>query len=755
MKLKAVCMLGTIAASAACAEAADCANLTPSAAAPAAAAPAQDSLPQDPLAQDPLVEAKPPPEQVNPLLIDSALPCGAPDFLVLRDEHFVPALERGMTEAMAEVREIADNPAPPTFENTLEAWERSGRLLDRARRLLTQLNNADGNKTRQQISRDMAPRLAAHDDAVLLDAALYRRIAALYQQRDSLALTAEQDRLLERRHTAMLRAGAALPQDHQRRLRDINQRLAILRNRFQDNFTDDATAFVHHVTDAEQLRGLSQDLVTQAAETARERGFETGWAFTLGEPMVFGVLREADHRALRETLYTAYKNRGNNGNEFDNNALAGEIAALRAEAAQLLGFKSHAHYVAADNMAGHPDAIMEMLTQLWSPALRNARLEAERLQQQIDAEGAAHRLEAWDWWYYAERVRAAEFDLDEDQLRPYFELNRVRDGAFLLAHRLWGVSFHARDDIPGYHPDVQVFEMRDAQGHGGGLLYMDFLARPNKRFGAWMSAFQVQSHLLETAPVVTNTSNFGPAVRDEPVLLTYEQATTLFHEFGHAIHGLFSEVTYPSFSGTAVARDFVELPSQLLENWVAQPEMLAEFAHHHATGEPIASQLVEKLRAAQQFNEGFAATEYLASALVDMAWHLRGPDAPVIEDAIAFEQQVMRDYGLIPQILPRHRSTHFSHIFPGGYSAGYYSYIWAAVLDADAFEAFREQGLFDRELGERLRREVLSVGGAREPMQAYIDFRGAPPATEPLLRRRGLMPMENDEEQINAVEGHR
>ena len=462
MKLKAVCMLGTIAASAACTEAADRANLPASAAPLAAAALAADPLLQDPLAQHPLADSSPPPEQINPLLIDSVLPYGAPDFLMLRDEHFVPALQHGMIEAMAEIRRVADNPAPPTFENTLEAWERSGRLLDRARRLFTQLNNADGNKTRQQISRDMAPRLAAHDDAVLLDAALYRRIAALYQQRDSLALSAEQDRLLERRHTAMLRAGAALPQDHQRRLRDINQRLATLRNSFQDNFTDDATAFVHHVTEAEQLRGLSKDLVTQAAETARERGFETGWAFTLGEPMVFGVLREADHRSLRETLYAAYKNRGNNGNEFDNNALAGEIAALRAEAAQLLGFESHAHYIAADNMAGHPDAIMEMLTQLWSPALRNARLEAERLQQQIDAEGAGHRLEAWDWWYYAERVRAAEFDLDEDQLRPYFELNRVRDGAFLLAHTLWGVSFHACEDIPGYHPDVQVFEMRDA-----------------------------------------------------------------------------------------------------------------------------------------------------------------------------------------------------------------------------------------------------------------------------------------------------
>lgn len=678
----------------------------------------------------------------NPLLAASTLPYGAPDFARLRDEHLLPAIEQGIREAREEIRAITDNPEPPTFENTLEAWERSGQLLSRARRVFSQLNSADGNEARRAIARETAPLLAAHDDAILLDPALFARVAALYQARESLALTAEQARLLERRHTQMLRAGAGLPESDQARLREINQALATLRNQFQDNFRDDGAAFVHVVRDRHALAGLSADLVSRAATEARERDLEDAWAFTLAEPVVFGVLREADDRGLRETLYRAYKNRGNNGNEFDNNALAGRIVSLRAERAALLDHPSHAHFIAEDNMAGHPDAVMEMLERLWTPALANARREAERLQQQIDAEGGDFELAPWDWWYYAERVRAAEYAFDEDQLRPYLELGRVRDGAFELATELWGVSFRRRDDIPGYHPEVQVFEMLDGEGRGMGLLYMDFLARPSKRFGAWMSAFQVQSSLLDTAPIVTNTSNFGPATEGEPVLLSFSQARTLFHEFGHAVHGLFSDVRYPSLSGTAVARDFVELPAQLLENWVPEPEMLARFAVHHETGEPMPLALVDALRAARRFNEGFAATEYLASSLVDMAWHLRGSAAPPVEDAIAFEDEVMRDYGLIPQILPRHRSTHFSHIFPGGYSAAYYSYIWAQVLDADAFEAFREQGLFDRELGERLRQTILSVGGSRDPMEAYLEFRGAPPAIEPLLERRGLQPVD-------------
>lgn len=681
----------------------------------------------------------------NPLLAPSALPYGAPDFTHLRDEHLLPAIEQGMREAREEIRAIAENPEPPTFGNTLEAWERSGQQLSRVRRVFSQLNAADGNETRQAIAREVAPLLAAHDDAILLDPALFARVAVLYEDRDALALSAEQMRLLERRYTQMVRAGASLPETSQARLREINQELATLQNRFQDNFRDDAATFAHVLHDRESLAGLSPDLVSRAGADARERGFDGAWAFTLAEPVVFGVLREAEDRGLRETLYRAYKNRGNNGNEFDNNALAGQIAALRAERAALLDFPSHAHFIADDNMAGHPDAVMEMLDQLWTPALANARREAERLQQQIEREGGDFALAPWDWWFYAERVRAAEYAFDEDQLRPYLELGRVRDGAFDLAAQLWGVSFERREDIPGYHPEVEVFEMFDADGRGMGLLYMDFLARSSKRFGAWMSAFQVQSGLLDTAALVTNTSNFGPATEGEPVLLSFDQARTLFHEFGHAVHGLFSDVRYPSLSGTAVARDFVELPAQLLENWVPEPEMLARFALHHETGEPMPIELVEALGAARRFNEGFAATEYLASSLVDMAWHLRGSAAPLIDDAIAFEDDVMREHGLIPQILPRHRSTHFSHIFPGGYSAGYYSYIWAQVLDADAFEAFREQGLFDRELGEHLRRTILAVGGSRDPMEAYFEFRGAAPAIEPLLERRGLQPVEQPE----------
>ncbi|MCC5868245.1 MAG: M3 family metallopeptidase [Gammaproteobacteria bacterium] len=675
----------------------------------------------------------------NPLLDASTLPYGAPDFTRLRDEHFEPAMEQGMAAALTEIRRIADNPEPATFDNTLTAWERSGEVLERAQRVFFQLNSADGNDARQAVAREMAPRLAAHEDAILLDPALFARVQSLYQQRDRLELTSEQARLLERRYSAMLRAGAALPEDGRARMREINQDLARLGNQYQDNFRDDGAAFHHHVSDPAHVAGLPDDLLERAATEAQSRGHESGWAFTLAEPVVFGVLESADHRPLREAIYRAYKNRGNNRNEFDNSRIAGEMAALRAERAELLGFGSHAHFVADDNMAGHPDTIMEMLERLWAPGLANARAEAERLQQQVDAAGDDFKLAPWDWWYYAEAVRSDAYDFDSEALRPYFELNRVRDGAFLLAERLWGVSFQARDDIPVYHPDVQVFEMFDTDGRGMGLVYFDFLARPSKRFGAWMSSFQLQSRLRGTAPIVTNTSNFGPASNDDPVLLSYEQARTLFHEFGHAVHGLFSDVNFPSLSGTAVARDFVELPAQLLENWVPEPALLSEFARHYETGEPIPTELVEAMLAAQRFNEGFAVTEYLASSLVDMAWHTRDASAPIIEDAIAFEDRVMAGHGLIPQILPRHRSTHFSHIFPGGYSAGYYSYIWAQVLDADAFEAFREQGLFDRQLGQRLRESVLAVGGSRDPMEAYLEFRGATPSIRPLLERRGLV----------------
>ena len=680
-----------------------------------------------------------PASATNPLLLESTLPYGAPDFIALRDEHFQPALEQGMAQALNEIRRIADNPEPASFDNTLAAWERSGAQLERTQRVFFQLNNADGNDARQAVAREMAPRLAAHEDAILLDAALFARVQSLHEQRDHLELTAEQARLLERRHSAMLRAGAALPQDSQARLREINQQLASLANSYQDNFREDGAAFHQHVSDPSHLTGLPEDLLDRAASEAQARGHESGWAFTLAEPVVFGVLGSADHRPLREAIYRAYKNRGNNGNEFDNSRIAGEIAALRAERAGLLGFASHAHFVTDDNMAGHPDTVMEMLERLWAPGLANARAEVRRLQQQIDAQGGDFELAAWDWWYYAEAVRAEEYAFDSGALRPYFELNRVRDGAFLLAERLWGVSFQARDDIPVYHPDVQVFEMFDTDGRGMGLVYFDFLTRPSKRFGAWMSSFQVQSRLRDTAPIITNTSNFGPASGDDAVLLTYEQARTLFHEFGHAVHGLFSDVSFPSLAGTAVARDFVELPAQLLENWLPEPSMLSEFARHHETGAPIPAELLEAMLGAGRFNEGFAVTEYLASSLVDMAWHTRGADAPIIDDAIAFEDQVMAERGLVPQILPRHRSTHFSHIFPGGYSAGYYSYIWAEVLDADAFEAFREQGLFDRELGQRLRDTVLAVGGSRDPMGAYLEFRGAEPTIQPLLQRRGLL----------------
>jgi peptidyl-dipeptidase Dcp len=684
-------------------------------------------------------------ESTNPLLAPSPLPHGAPDFARLRDSHFAPAFEKTIADHRAAVRAIADNDAPPTFANTVEALERSGRALERVHRVFMQLDAADTNPERQALNRRFAPILAAHDDAILLDQALFARIRTLYDQRAALAPDSEQRMLLERHHLRFVRAGAALPEASRERLRAINQRIASAMAEFGDNVRDDTAAFVHLVTDEAAVAGLPADVIDRAREEASVRGHAGAFAFTLQEPVVFAVLHHANHRPLREALYAAYKNRGNNGNAYDNNRLAGEIAQLRAEAASLLGYATHADYALADAMAGTPQAAVEMLERVWPAALANARREAERLQRQIESDGDDFVLAPWDWWYYAERVRRAEYAFDENALRPYLPLARVRDGAFLLAQRLFGLQFAERADLPAWHPDVQVFEVNDAAGGSLGLIYMDFLTRPSKRFGAWMTSFQVQSHLLGDSAIVTNTLNCGRATDGEPVLLSFEQARILFHEFGHALHGLLSDVRYPSLSGTAVARDFVELPSQLNENWLATPELLREIGRHHETDEPVPEALIAQLLASRQFNEGFAATEYLASALVDMAWYRRAAGEPAITDAIAFENEVVARIGLIPEILPRHRSTHFGHIFAGGYAAGYYSYIWAEVLDADVFDAFRESGLFDPALGERLRATLLSRGRSVDPMDAFVSFRGRTPSPQPLLRRRGLLPAQVDD----------
>jgi peptidyl-dipeptidase Dcp len=676
----------------------------------------------------------------NPFLTPSPLPWGFPDFSRIREEHFEPAFATGMAEQRAEVDAITASPGPPTFEGTVVALERSGATLRRVSAVFFALAGSLATPGIRAVEAEVAPRLAAHTDAIMLDAGLFARLDALHERRADLGLDPESLRLLERRHRDAVRAGARLGPADQERLRALNAELAVLCAEFGTRLLADTNDSAVLVEDPARLTGLADGAVSAAARAAAERGQPGAYLITLVLPTGQPVLSRLTDRELREQVHLASIERGARGNDNDTRELVLRIATLRSERAHLLGHPHHASWVVEIGMAGTVDAVDAMLAELVPAAVRNAEAELAELSTQ-----AGFTVEAWDRAFVAERVRRDRFDLELDALRPYLELERVlHDGVFFAAGQLYGLRFAERHDLPVYHPDVRVFDVFDGPEDGApalGLFVADLYARETKRGGAWMNSFVSRSRLLGTRPVVINTLNVARPGEGEPTLLTVDEVRTLFHEFGHALHGLLSDVVYPTFAGTAVPRDFVEYPSQVNEMWLTDPTVLGSYARHHETGEAIPAELVEHWQAARRFGEGFATTEYLAAAVLDLAWHRlgRGDVAGGADPVPEFETTALTRAGLaVPAVPPRYRSTYFNHVFAGAYSAGYYSYIWSEVLDADTVEWFRENGGLCRANGDVLRRALLARGGAVDPMEAYREFRGRDPEIAPLLARRGL-----------------
>ncbi|MFC4728915.1 M3 family metallopeptidase [Coralloluteibacterium thermophilus] len=677
----------------------------------------------------------------NPFFAPSPLQYQYPQFDRIRDEHFAPAFERGMADNLAEVQAIAGNSEPPTFENTIVALERAGEILGRVSTVFFALNGTDTNDTLRALQTEIAPKLAAHRDSILLDPALFARIETLHEQRDSLGLDAESRRLLERYYTDFVRAGAKLSEADKETLRGINGELAALQTRFTQNVLHEVNASGVLVDTREELAGLSEAAIGAAADAATARGEEGKYLITLQNTTGQPPLASLENRALRQRIFEASINRNSRGGDYDNRETISRIAKLRAERAALLGYPNHAAYQLEEATAGTVDAVNTRMNELAPAAVRNARAEAADLQKMIAAEGGDFELQPWDWAYYAEKVRAERYAIDDAQLRPYFELTNVlENGVFFAAEKLYGLTFKRRTDLPVYNPDVLVYEVFDANGESMALFTGDFYARPSKRGGAWMNAWVGQSHLRGTRPVISNNQNIPKPPAGQPTLMTFDEVTTMFHEFGHALHGMFSDVTYPRFAGTAVPRDFVEYPSQVNEMWATWPEVLANYAKHHETGEPIPQELLDKVIASEQFNQGYATTEYLASAMLDQAWHQKtAAELPDADGVLGFEADALRAAGIdFAPVPPRYRTPYFSHTWGGGYSAGYYSYIWSEVLDADAVEWFKENGGLTRENGDHFRATLLSRGGSKDAMELFRDFRGRDAEIAPLLKRRGL-----------------
>ncbi|GAB3031849.1 M3 family metallopeptidase [Spirosoma pulveris] len=682
----------------------------------------------------------------NPFSSAYTTPFGVPPFDLIKPEHFEPAIEEGIRQQTAEIETITKQKAAPSFANTIEALEASGDLLQRVNTVLGNLNGANTNDQLQKIAQTVAPKLAKHNDDIMLNPALFGRVKSVYDSRAKLKLSGDQQRLLEKMYKNFVRNGAALTADKQNRLRQINGEVSVLTLKFGQNLLAENNAYTLVIDKADDLSGLPASVVAAAAEEAKKRKL-TGskWVFTLQNPSIMPFLQYADNRALREQLLKAYLERGNHNDEHDNKAIMAKMVSLRAEKAQLLGYDNHAAYVLEESMAQTPDKVAQLLNQLWSATVPVAKQEAAELQAMMDKDANLSRngnpqLASWDWRYYAEKLRKEKFALDEQELRPYFSLESVREGIFMLTNRLYGLRFERRTDIPVYHEEAMAYEVKESDGRHIGIIYMDFFPRASKRGGAWMTSYRRQEvdNGKKIAPVVSIVCNFSKPTGDAPALLTLNETSTFFHEFGHALHGLLSNVHYGSQSGTSVPRDFVELPSQIMENWAVEPEMLRLFGKHYKTGAVIPDALVDKIKRSSLFNQGFETSEYLAASLLDMAYHTLKPDQTPT-DVLAFEKQAMDKIGLIDQIPPRYRSTYFQHIFSGGYSAGYYSYIWSAVLDADAFEVFKQKGLFDAKSAQSFRKNVLEKGGTEDPMTLYRKFRGAEPDIKPLLRRRGLM----------------
>jgi peptidyl-dipeptidase Dcp len=689
----------------------------------------------------------------NPLLTESSLPYHIPPFDKIKDEHFVPAIEAGMRDQLKEIEPIANSSEKATFDNTIVALERTGQLLDRAQRTFSNLNACDTNPARQKIDKEMAPKLAAHRDEIFLNPKLFARVQELYDNRNNLGLDPESAYLLERYYKDFVRAGAKLSDADKEKLKKINAELATLQTQFEQNVLKEKNASSVVVDRKEDLRGLSDNQmasVTAAAKAEHKEGkFVIQMQNTTGQPL----LGSLQGRLLRERIMQASLTRNSHGGEFDTRNIVMRTAQLRAEKAKLLGYANWAAYQLEDQTAHDVPTVNTLLSDLAPPAVANAKREATDMQKIVDQEKGGFQIASWDWPFYSEKVRKARYAFDESELRPYYELNHViLDGVFFAAGKLYGLTFKERHDIPVYLPDVRVFEVYDRDGKPLALFLGDYYARPSKRGGAWMNAYVQQSDLFGTKPVVANHLNIPKPPPGEPTLLTHDEVRTAFHEFGHALHGMFSKVKYPRFSGTSVPRDFVEYPSQVNEMWATWPEVLKNYAKHYKTGEPIPQALLDKVIAAEKFNQGYKTTEYLSASLLDQAWHQLNP-SDVPQDAVAFEAEALHKAGVdFPPVPPRYRSSYFSHAFAGGYSAGYYSYIWSEVLDADTVEWFKEHGGLKRENGDRFRAVLLSRGGSADALGLFKNLVGRDPYVEPLLKRRGLDRAQSQNEASRRIE---
>lgn len=677
-------------------------------------------------------------EVMNPFFTEYATPFGVPPFEQIHASHYKPALLKGMEEQMAEIQAIINNQEEANFENTIAALDRSGALLTKVLYAFSGQSSVNTNDTIQALEQELYPLLSKHSDDINMNPELFARVKAVYDNREQLNLDKEQAKLLENTYKGFIRSGSGLDAEKQEQLRKLNEQIATLQLTFGQNLLKETNAFKLVVDKKEDLAGLPEGLVAVAAATAKEEGMDGKWVFTLHNPSVMPFLQYADSRSLREQIFKAYINRGNNGNANDNKEVIKKLVAVRLEKAKLLGYEDYAAYVLEENMAKNENNVYDLLNQIWTPALKKAQEELVDIRAEVKKEGGNFEVEGWDWRYYFEKAKKAKFHFDENEVRPYLELNHVREGAFYVANKLYGITFTELKDMPLPDPDAQVFECKEQDGTSLGVLYMDFFTRPEKSGGAWCGGYRDQTYKdgKRVAPVVTTVFNFSKPVEGQPALLNADEARTVFHEFGHALNALFADVHYYGVSG--VPRDFVELPSQIMEHWTFEPEVLKVYAKHYATGEVMPQNLVDKIVKSGKYGQGFATAEYLAASLLDMDYHVL-KEMPAGFDVEKFETKAMTDRKLLRQIPPRYRSTYFSHTMEGGYTAGYYSYVWAEVLDCDAFQAFKETGdLFNKEVAAKFRTYVLAPGGIDEGMVMYENFRGRKPSIDPLLDNRGL-----------------
>ena len=687
---------------------------------------------------------------MNPFFQVYDTPYNVPPFDKIKNEHFKPAILEGIKKHEEEINAIANASSGPTFENTILAMENAGELLSNVNVVFSNFNSANTNKEIQNIAKETAPNLSAHRDNIYLNEKLFARVRTLWDKKETLGLNLEQAKILDNSYKDFVRSGANLSDSDKGILRKINGELSLTSLKYGQNILAETNKYELVIESKKDLAGLPQGLIDAAAADAKAKNKEGKWVFTLSNSSVMPFLQYSSNRELRKQIWNAYQTRGNHDDDLDNKKNAVELANLRGQKARLLGFKSHSNYVLEESMAKTPENVNKLLNDLWKPALEIAKTEALDIQKMMVKDGIKGAVQPYDWRYYTEKIRKERFDLDEEELKPYFSLENVRKGVFQVTEKLYGIQFKELNNVPKYHQDASVWEVTEANGTLVGVIYMDFFPRDSKRGGAWMTSYRTQKTVdgKRLAPVISIVCNFTKPSGDIPALLTFDEVSTFFHEFGHALHGLLSNVTYRSLAGTSVPRDFVELPSQIMENWAAEPEVLKMYAKHYKTGEVIPEALVNKLKKAGTFDQGFATTEYLAASLLDLAYHSQTKDITI--DANTFEKEAMTKIGLIESIIPRYRSTYFSHIFSGGYSSGYYSYIWSGVLDTDAFEVFKSTTLFNPEKAKSFRENVLEKGGTEDPMVLYKRFRGAEPSIEPLLRKRGL---DKKEEPLKKVRG--